>query len=720
MSEHINVLNQYIIALTVTGVINLSLCLFVISRNLKKRINQVFALYSLSLALWSIFEAWGISTTNSSLALLLWRINHIGVIFIPIFLTHFTFLFLNIQDRRTKFIPISYVIGFIFLILNTTPLLILNVTPKFSFRYFINPGYLYYPFLALWIGWAAYGNVELLKEYFRVQGYRKQQMKYFCWALLLSYIGGVPNFLPTFNIEIPWLMPFGTYTIPFYAAVAAYSIIRYRLFDIRLTITKLSIFFAVYALVLGIPFFLSYKYQMPNEALWLMLILATAGPYIYTFLRKQAENKLLQNQKAYQHTLKQAAYGIGKIKKLDTLLRLVRRTATKSVGISQCSIYLIEDKNETTDPAFNLTHSHDSLPSRIKIPTSIVDTIKSYTEPFIIEEVLYSKGHKDEERNMAQFLKTLRPEVVIPIVQSDNLLALILLGKKANNSLYTNDDLTVFSILGNQAGVAIENCLFIEAEKDRLKREGVNARRESLDMMVSTMAHEIDNPITSVVTNADILKEEIEDMDKSNIPEFNLNLILKSIKYVIDDSFRVSRIIEAVREYSKGSDGDLNPMLICDVLDDYRTLFTLIKKDFYGVDYVEEIEENIPLIYAEPILIEEVLVNFSKNAFQAVRHNKGDKKVTLRIYKKNEDHIRIEVQDNGSGIPPKILKQLYEVPTTTKGSAEGTGIGLYRIRQICKILKARYGAESEGEDKGALMYVEIPIYKGKFERPYVS
>ncbi|HKZ39285.1 MAG TPA: GAF domain-containing sensor histidine kinase, partial [Chryseolinea sp.] len=413
---------------------------------------------------------------------------------------------------------------------------------------------------------------------------------------------------------------------------------------------------------------------------------------------------------------KQAAYGIGKIKKLDTLLRLVRRTATKSVGISHCSIYLIEDKNETTDPVFNLTHTHDSLPSRIKIFTSIVDTIKSYTEPFIIEEVLYNKGHKDEERNMAQFLQELHPEVVIPIVQSDNLLALILLGKKTNNSLYTNDDLTVFSILGNQAGVAIENCLFLESEKDRLKREGVHVRRESLDMMVSTMAHEIDNPIASVVMSADILKEEIEDMDKSNLPDYNLGLIQRAIKSVVDDSFRVSKIIKAVREYSKGSDGDLNPMLIYEILDSYRTLFILIKKDFEGVDYTEEIEENLPHIYAEPILIEEILVNFAKNAFQAVRHNKNGKKVTLRIYKKNDDYVRIEVQDNGSGITPKILKQLYEVPTTTKGSAEGTGIGLYRVRQICEILKAKYGAESEGEGKGALMYVEIPIYKRKLKK----
>ena len=71
--------------------------------------------------------------------------------------------------------------------------------------------------------------------------------------------------------------------------------------------------------------------------------------------------------------------------------------------------------------------------------------------------------------------------------------------------------------------------------------------------------------------------------------------------------------------------------------------------------------------------------------------------------------MRMEMSDNGYGIPEKVLKQLFEVPTTTKGSSEGTGIGLYRVRQICNILKAKYGAVSPGDGQGATFFVEIPF-----------
>jgi len=101
------ILRQYFIALLATGIINFSLAVFVISKGFNRRTNQIFALYSLSLAVWSTFEAFGITRTDESLALLLWRINHVGVIFIPIFLTHFIFLFLEVKDKRKILIHLA-------------------------------------------------------------------------------------------------------------------------------------------------------------------------------------------------------------------------------------------------------------------------------------------------------------------------------------------------------------------------------------------------------------------------------------------------------------------------------------------------------------------------------------------------------------------------------------------------------------------------------------
>jgi len=265
----------------------------------------------------------------------------------------------------------------------------------------------------------------------------------------------------------------------------------------------------------------------------------------------------------------------------------------------------------------------------------------------------------------------------------------------------------VLFVLGNQAALAIENCMFLAKETQRVKDEGARARRESLDMLVSTMAHEIDNPLTIIIGQAQFLTEVIED-NKRQIPENLIETMTDSLKRIEKDSMRIAAINRSIEDYSKGGKGIIEPISINEVLESYKVLRALIAKKFSGVTYEESIDPNLPHAMAENILVEEILVNFAENAFHAVSRNAGEKRVVLNIFRKN-NAIRIEMADNGYGMSEKVRKQVYEVPTTTKGSVEGTGLGLYRVRQICAILNAVYGAESDGEGKGSTFWVELPV-----------
>jgi signal transduction histidine kinase len=680
------------------------------------------------MGLWGFGLLMSFSSSTSENALFWAKFLNTSAILIPVLFFYFALLLTNRELKHKQELVIYIVTSVIFFLLAIVfnKHFVKSVDPKMNFNFYPTNGLLYY-FFPIQFGYLIIRTILILtKEFLKSIGLRKEQLKYVLIGSIIGFSGGSTTFPLVFDIEV---YPFGVIQVPIYLSIITYAVIKYRLMDIRLAVTKAGIFLLVYTLVLGVPFGLAILGQewleniFSNNWFWvhtiLLLLTATAGPFIYLHIQKRAEKQLLAEQHRYQATLRRAALGMNRIKDLKHLLNLMVYIVTRTVRIENAAVYLLDKDTDRFELKSSRGYSpHFETINAINANTPLIHHLQETQDPVLYEEVkqrITANQHEDLI-DVEKILKQLNAELTIPCLVENRIVAFVIMGKKRSGKMYNEEDLVVFSILGSHSALAIENCQFLEAEKERLKREGVKARRESLDMMVSTMAHEIDNPLTSVITNVDILREEIEDMDKSSLPDYNLSLIQRAIKAVIDDSFRVSKIITAVREYSKGGDGDLKPMLVYGVLDSYRTLFTLIKKDFEGVDYIEEIDENLPPIYAEPVLIEETLVNFSKNAFQAVRHNENGKKVTLRIYKKDDDCIRIEVEDNGSGIPPKILKLLYEVPTTTKGSAEGTGIGLYRIRQICEILRAKYGAESEGEGKGALMYVEIPVYKGKFER----
>ena len=647
------------------------------------------------------------NTQNTEAAFLLVKIGYSGITFIPIAFFHFYSRFLDKKENK-KWLNIYYSIAFVFLSLLWSTNLYVKGFYEYFWGFYPKAGILHPIFLTYLTVVALHSFCLLIiaghKENWK--GVKSNQIKHLLLSFFI-YCLAASDFAVNYGVEF---YPVGFLTILLCLGIVGHAIVKYRLMDVTLAITRAGIFIFVYTLVLGIPFGIGFKYL--GTGLWLlpvilMTIFATAGPYLYFYLQKQAENKLLENQIAYQITLKRASYGIGKIKKLDTLIKLMNRILIRSVGIEQCAIYLIDQDEE--DPIFNLTKKTDSLPLRITVTPEILKTLKKHSEPFIIEELVYHNPDNTDIKQMIEFLKTFQSEIVIPIVQSDKLLSLVLLGKKKDRSIYTNDDLTVFTILASQAGLAIENCLFMKAEKERLEREGASARRESLDMLVSTMAHEIDNPIQGAIGQAEMLKICLG-FFRSLLPTETMDEVKQYCEKIESNCMRVSKIVKAVENYSKRETGHLKIVDLEEVITPFHSLVLMIQKKYKNVKYTEDIEGSFPPVRAEEIMIEEILMNLVENAYHAVIHNDGEKTVHLHVFKKDDNYVRIDVIDNGYGIASKVKNQLFQVPTTTKGSSEGTGLGLYRIRQICEILKAKYGVESEGRGSGALFYVELPIH----------
>lgn len=682
---------------------------------------KIWSIYSLSMGFWGFGLFMSFSSSTSDKALFWAKFLNTSAILIPVLFFYFALLLINKNSQYKKELFIYILISLIFFLLAIAfnNHFVKSVNAKMNFKFYPSSGLLYY-FFPIQFGYLVVRTILILiKEYIKSTGLRKEQLKYVLIGSIIGFSGGGTTFPLVFNIEV---YPFGVIQVPIYLSIITYAVIKYRLMDIRLAITRAGIFICVYTLILGIPFGLTaigkdwlIKVLGPNwhwAPMLLLVLLATVGPFVYLYIQRKAEKRLLAEQHQYQHSLRQAAIGMSRIKDLKRLTNLIVYIITRTVRIKHASIYIIDkDTNKYILKATKGESTDNKAKTALDKNTPLIDYLKKYQDPILYEEIkqkAQNLHHKNIE-NVALNIEELDAELAIPCIVDNKLIAFVVLGKKRLNKIYNQDDLVVFSILGSHAALAIENCQYFDAEKQRLKQEGARARRESMDMLVSTMAHEIDNPITSVIGNVDIIREYLE-TTKDTIPQKTYDEINHAIGYVQRDASRVSKIIKAVEDYSKGGEGELKPISIYDVLEPYRTLLILVKKKVKGVNYTEEIEDNLPPVLAEQIILEEILINYAENAFHAVQHNE-DKKVKLRIFS-NNNKLRIEVSDNGYGILSKVKKQLFEVPTTTKGSSEGTGIGLYRIRQICTILNADYGAESEGENAGSCFYVEIPFTEG--------
>ncbi|PIP46608.1 MAG: hypothetical protein COX15_00115, partial [Candidatus Colwellbacteria bacterium CG23_combo_of_CG06-09_8_20_14_all_42_19] len=220
-----------------SGVAMLSLTIIVLLHDYKSRLNVAYSLFLISTSWWCLSIYFIAQATTVGEAFFWWRIAHIGVILIPITFLNFVYVFLKLPSRKA--IIVSYLIGILFLIANTTPYFISNMRWVFdSFYYDSPPGPLYIPFVAFFGIIVFYGTYLLYRGYHKASGNAKGPIATVLFVYSVSFLGGSLAYLPVFGVDVHPAP--GTFVIAFGAPAIFYAITRYRLFNIKLVITELT------------------------------------------------------------------------------------------------------------------------------------------------------------------------------------------------------------------------------------------------------------------------------------------------------------------------------------------------------------------------------------------------------------------------------------------------------------------------------------------------
>lgn len=709
--------NYFSISGLFIGFINLTIAVL-ITISSRKRLHKVWAYvnYAISIFGFGIFISG--SATKFDTALLGWKIFTIGIEFIAVLYYHVIFLFCGLKSNR--FLKFCYLqtLFFIPLIIFTNYLFKIDYLPGMHL-YYLKAGIFFTIFMGIWTLIVGKSFFELYKHIRKSSGISNIQGKYLFLAMMFGFGGGL-NTAPAawgFNVY-----PYGQIFVCFYAAVVSYAIFRYHIMDIRVAVTRLGIFAVIYSLVLGIPFGLvtlgkSWLIGLIGENwFWVpmvtLLALATAGPFIFIYIQRRAEKAFLQEEQRTQDLLMQVSYGMNTIHNLGRLLELIVTITVKTLRVDSGKIFLLNreaDKYELMTPGENngLTFNQDD---------PLVEQLRQKQYPIIYDEmkVLSEMNGDTRLKEVEARMRGLPAHLIVPITLNNSLLGFLVLGERQSRDMYSRGLLNALSVLGHQAAIAIDRCIYLEAETKRLEEEGLKERILSLDHMASSMAHEIDNPMHSVNVTAGFIRDLLKDARVRYLPAEILNEFHAALDRIRVSGERVSGIVKAILDYSKmgKGKGEFKPVNIKEAVEGFSYLIGgEIKKEMVRLDI--QAEDNLPPILGDRIQLEEIFVNFIRNSIHAVKHKpKEDRRIVLKIFKKDYKTIRIECIDGGYGIEKNLLKDIFLANVTTKGSSEGTGLGLHRVRKIVDAFGGRVWAESEGKDKGATLIVELPSYDG--------
>ena len=235
-------INFFAISALVNGIVSITFGLLVISKNWRDRMNQVFFLMTLSLSIWAFaYWQWQIAN-NYDLALLWVRILSVGSLFIPIFFYHWVIRILNIVNLLNRIIlRLSYFLSIVILFFVNSNLFIVNLEKKSIFQFWPNSGVIYDVYFSyIYIGLIIYSIYLLVSSYWSVKDKNvRGQILYIIFGCIIGFGGGLTNFPLWWGINI---LPFGNLLVGVFPFLLGYSILKYKLFNIRAIVSEMLTF----------------------------------------------------------------------------------------------------------------------------------------------------------------------------------------------------------------------------------------------------------------------------------------------------------------------------------------------------------------------------------------------------------------------------------------------------------------------------------------------
>ncbi len=243
---------------------------------------------------------------------------------------------------------------------------------------------------------------------------------------------------------------------------------------------------------------------------------------------------------------------------------------------------------------------------------------------------------------------------------------------------------------------------------EKLRREEQalqqSARLVTMGEMASSLAHELNQPLTAIVNYCSGLRARIRSGSGQGRPA-DPTMLLETLDKTAAQAERAGEVIRRIRNFVKRSEPERHECPLAEVLGEALGLAQIDAKR-QRVRILTQLPTDLPPVFVDRILIQQVLMNLLKNAIEASRETPAAQRVVTIAVQARPDHLLCSVTDHGPGIRDEASDRLYESFFTTK--PEGMGIGLNICRSIVEAHQGRLWHESP-ESGGTRFMFTLPI-----------
>jgi len=256
---------------------------------------------------------------------------------------------------------------------------------------------------------------------------------------------------------------------------------------------------------------------------------------------------------------------------------------------------------------------------------------------------------------------------------------------------------------------------WVEVHRDITSRRQLESRLfhserlAALGQMVSGVAHELNNALTSIFGYAQLVHKRTRGFEWE-----------AESRHILEEGERARRIAQNLLLFARSSKSERAPVNLNEVVE--RTLeIRAYELRLENISVELDLHEQLAEAIADAGQIQQALLNLIVNAEQAIRQTRESGRIWIRTRQISADRVALQVSDDGPGVPPEVVLRIFDPFFTTKPAGVGTGLGLSILYGIVHQHGGRVAVEKR-VGGGAVFTVELPSAAGTLsgdEKPYL-
>jgi len=344
------------------------------------------------------------------------------------------------------------------------------------------------------------------------------------------------------------------------------------------------------------------------------------------------------------------------------------------------------------------------------LPLSMLHYVIRTREGVVLDDASIPNPYREDSYVQSNAVRSV---LCLPIVSHASLMGALYLENSLTPYAFTSERVAVLEVLASQAAISLENArLFADVRQenaDRLRAEeelrqaqadlAHASRVNTMGELTAALAHEVNQPITAAVTNANaclrFLSGETPDLEEAR----------EAVTAIVQAGTRAAEIVSRTRDLFKKRIPKPERLEVDEVL---RGTLVLLESEArrHGVSIRKGLAAASTAIMGDRIQLQQVIMNLIMNSIDAMKDVESARELVVRSRRTDEELIVVSISDTGVGLPAQNAGRIFDTFFTTK--ADGTGMGLAISRSIVEAHGGLLWAETN-LPHGTIFHFTLPV-----------